>query len=311
MSDTGFDVDYLVVQGIKHQGDSDETGKAIVEKVGLGLKRFAKSGSNDRVVFGTKNSEHITARDMVVREAKILARLKHPNIVQVADLRFSQDQNEATLYEQVLEGKKLSEVVQELRSQKDGKNKILDIFKQLASAVDYCHSQGIVYRDLKPDNILVDISEDRPRVQLVDFGVAIDTKNPSFIDTRSSVQPEMYMTSEAWQEKTHLFTNKAMDYQTFGVVFYEALVGEYPFRYISQTDPEKNRRKAHGREDILRLDGVPEDARVYFSNLLSYDQQDRVAGGSLSEMVAKVEECYLNKSTNSALARLRQLIKAK
>lgn len=106
---------------------------------------------------------------------------------------------------------------------------ILSIAEQVASGIDYAHSQGRVHRDITPSNILLE-SDSRGRVAISDFGIAklfgvfdthITSEEPSFEGTPAYVAPEVF-TGEA-------DTTPLTDIYSFGVVVFQMIVGRCPF----------------------------------------------------------------------------------
>ena len=125
-------------------------------------------------------------------------------------------------------------------------HKILDVFTQIANAIDYTHSKKIIHRDLKPENVVYRMENGRIITYLTDFGIAeiLEGTKSSFY-TKTAAGTFYYMAPEAWDPKAR--KSKAMDIYSFGVMLYEALEGhvpfkaEYPaimFQHISEKIPE-------------------------------------------------------------------------
>jgi serine/threonine protein kinase len=156
-----------------------------------------------------------------LREAKAAAQLRHPHIVPVFDAGRDGD----TLYiaSAFIHGRPLSETTEERGTDFPRAAKLV---RELAEALAYAHEQGIVHRDVKPDNILVD---DQDRVHLMDFGLAARqdetarlTNDGAVMGTPSYMAPEQAVgnTAEA---------GPAADQYAAGVVLYELLTGKVPF----------------------------------------------------------------------------------
>ena len=109
-----------------------------------------------------KNDQSFVAR--LTREATVVANLTHPNIVQVHDLVTSE--NIPFLVMQFIEGKTLKDVMLE---RKLTPNEVLDILRPVGEALTYAHSRGVLHRDVKPSNIMIDKDGN---VFLTDFGLA-------------------------------------------------------------------------------------------------------------------------------------------
>jgi len=169
------------------------------------------------------------------REAKAVAGLRHPNIVQVYD--FDTHDNHPYLVMEYLKGPSLANLLRELH--KSGAKltlaQIAQLLKSLAAGIDYAHSQGIVHRDIKPANIILnnksgDYSVDHlpPDTECVitDFGL-VRIANSS-TQTASGVVSgtPAYMSPEQAQGNP---VDHRSDTYSLGIVLYEMLAGRLPF----------------------------------------------------------------------------------
>ena len=98
------------------------------------------------------------------REARIVARLDHPNIVPIYD--YAEHEGQPYLVIKYIEGQTLKEVI---AAEPPPLERIVDLMSTVAAALDYAHSQGVLHRDLKPSNILID---NNGVAYLTDFGLA-------------------------------------------------------------------------------------------------------------------------------------------
>lgn len=105
-----------------------------------------------------------------LREAQLLAGLKHPTIVHIYDFYIS-DYGLPYYAMEYVEGVSLRNFLSS-ESKHLNVNDFSEIFKGIASALDYSHKKGIVHRDLKPENIMLTISENRVIPKIFDFGIA-------------------------------------------------------------------------------------------------------------------------------------------
>ncbi len=155
-------------------------------------------------------------------EARTLAGLQHVHILPVFDYG---DQNDILyLVMPLLPGKNLSD---RLRAGRLEMTEVARLFRQMASALDYAHQRGFLHRDIKPGNVLLD---DSGNVLLADFGLTrmIDHNEMSRLTSDSTVVgTPAYMSPEQGQG---MELDSRSDLYSLGVVLYEMLTGDVPFR---------------------------------------------------------------------------------
>jgi serine/threonine protein kinase len=150
------------------------------------------------------------------REARVLARLSHPNIPAVYDVVFGPD--EFLIVFQFVEGKTLRGILED-----EGAAELSQVqswFRQIASALDHAHSEGMVHRDIKPDNII--ITPDRESAYLVDWGIALSQEEASRLTSGGWIGTPGYMSPE--QQSGDNIDSRS-DLYSLGVTLYEALAG--------------------------------------------------------------------------------------
>lgn len=170
------------------------------------------------------------AREFVRRfraEAAILARIQHPNAVSVYDFGFVG--GNPYLVMELLPGKSLREVIRERRLRIEA---VLRIGEDVCRAIHHAHLQGVVHRDLKPDNIIVTKSDDgSDRAIVLDFGIAkirdaeLDigtpmTKQGVIVGTPQYTSPEQIRGGEI---------DGRSDLYALGIILYELVAGGLPF----------------------------------------------------------------------------------
>src|SRR3954466_2047932 len=158
-----------------------------------------------------------------VREAQAVARLNHPNIVQVYD--FGEEGDIAYLVMEFIKGKELKTFFD--ASERFDLKEAVRIMAELCEALDFAHNAGIIHRDIKPANVMIDA---QGRTKLTDFGVARvqDSDKTSVERTQAGpmVGTPAYMSPE---QITGGNIDKRTDVFSAGIILYQFLTGEKPF----------------------------------------------------------------------------------
>jgi len=182
-----------------------------------------------RVAIKTILKSHLdedTAKDYsmrFVREAQAVARLNHPNIVQVYD--FGEEGDIAYLVMEFIKGKELKTFFD--ANERFDLKQAVRIMCELCDALDFAHNAGIIHRDIKPANVMLDA---QARTKLTDFGVARvqDSDKTSVERTQAGtmVGTPAYMSPE---QITGGQIDKRTDVFSAGIILYQFLTGEKPF----------------------------------------------------------------------------------
>lgn len=160
------------------------------------------------------------------REARTIARLQHPNIVQIYSTGTTPN-GQPYLAMQYVAGGTLQAQLERMtaQGQRLQPTAALQMMQQVAEALATAHAAGIIHRDLKPSNILLD-STYRPIV--TDFGIAaVDTATTRLTQTGIVMGTPFYMSPEQIQGQGNV--NGRSDIYTLGVILYELLAGRVPF----------------------------------------------------------------------------------
>ncbi|MBV8759252.1 MAG: protein kinase [Deltaproteobacteria bacterium] len=193
-------------------------------------------------------------RDRLLREAKAMARLEHPNVVRVYEV--GSDRGRLFIAMEFVDGVTLTAWLQERRTWRD----VAAMFQQVGAGLAAVHGAGLVHRDFKPDNVLVD---QRGRARVADFGLARldDNSAPQLTKTGVMMGTPGYMAPE---QQFGSGVDARADQYSFCVALREALGGR-PL-------------------DDTRWKAVPEAVRAVVTRGLSYDPDERYA--SLEALLA-------------------------
>ena len=183
-------------------------------------------------------------QERFLQEARTVARLSHPNIVQIYD--FGQEENQLYIVMEFILGKNLQQYLQELRA--EGKwlelPEAVQLVKQVLLALDYGHKHGVLHRDLKPDNIMLkaDAVEDLSfRPVITDLGLAklaggdVETQVGTAMGTPAYMSPEQAL---------GLTAQATSDIYSSGILLYELATGRLPFDVKTLVEAVK----AHGQQ---------------------------------------------------------------
>jgi len=154
------------------------------------------------------------------REARIVARLEHPNIVPIYD--YDEHAGMPYLVMKFIDGPTLKRLA---FKQGLSLHETADLLAEIAAALDYAHAQGILHRDMKPSNILIDREG---RAYITDFGLArIAQAGESTISHDMMLGTPYYISPEQAQGERDL--DKTTDIYSLGVILYELVTGQVPF----------------------------------------------------------------------------------
>ncbi len=234
-----------------------------------------------KLLLASPGDQGTQGRQRLVREAQAMARISHPNVIAVHDVGTIGDRVFFAM--EYVEGQDLGAW---LEAQPRSAAEILDVFLQAGQGMVAAHEAGLVHRDFKPSNVLVD---ERGRARVLDFGLArrgaeqdateadapsasfsnhlaIDlTKTGAVMGTPAYMAPEQFAGAQ---------TDARTDQFSYGVALYEALAGERPF--AGKTVPALS---AHVLAGELRRDERPESIPVHvwtaIRQALSREPSDR------------------------------------
>jgi len=260
------------------------------------IKKIASGGMadvflGDDLKLGRKVAIKILAanyagdRNFVARfksEAQILARLNHPNIVQVYD--WGEFNSSYFICIEYVEGESLKEIIE-----KKGPlppETVIDYAIQISGALLMAHKNNLIHRDIKPQNILV---TPEGKVKVTDFGIAKSlttdvTKTLNIIGTAHYISPE--------QAKGE-FLDHRTDIYSLGIVLYEMLTADVPFRGGSSIDISLKHINEKPLKPSEIMDNVPGKLEKIIMHCLEKDPQNRYP--TVKEMIGDLQKYNTNK----------------
>ncbi len=159
-----------------------------------------------------------------LREARVLARVRHPNVVELLDLGTYEDRHYLVM--EHLEGESLESVLQ--RGTRMDADQATSVLLPIAAALSTLHSGGLLHRDVKPDNVLLALDEEgRVVPKLVDFGLAKELAELPTGSHHTIAGTPHYMSPE--QARGSLDLDARVDQYAFGVMLYRVLTGAMPY----------------------------------------------------------------------------------
>jgi serine/threonine protein kinase/Flp pilus assembly protein TadD len=231
----------------------------ILEKLGeggMGVVYKARDTKLDRLVALKFLPPHLTSefeeKERFIHEAKAASALNHTNITTIYEI--DEFEGQMFIVMEYCEGKTLKQVIQkETLSMK----KILDIGIQVCEGLTAAHKKEIVHRDIKSDNIMV---TKEGQVKITDFGLAKLKGATKLTKTRSTLGTLAYMSPEQAQGEE---VDSRSDIFSFGVVLYEMITGQLPFKgehqaaiiysLINEAPEPLTRYKANVPEGLQRI----------------------------------------------------------
>lgn len=219
------------------------------------------------IILKTLNTQQL--KDKVVlkrfkREAKILAKLNHPNIIKVLD--FGTYQNHFYISFEHFNSSNLKKYIEQNRLTIGQKKSIL---LQLAKGSSFAHKHKIVHRDIKPENILIN---QQLEVKIADFGLSLILDETSLTNKQSIVGTPSYMSPEQIQGGT---LSAQSDLFSLGIVGYELFLGENPYVGADLNTTLNNILQGNTSKIAAGTAELPASIRKVLQSLLQNDQELR------------------------------------
>ena len=259
----------------------------LLESIGAGgsasvwRARHTLLGSEHAVKLLQAPSAEVASR--LLREGRVQARLRHPNIVPVTDLVQSEER--VALVMEYIAGGTLLERLQ--RGGAMAPEEALRVFAGMLAGLKVAHQAGVLHRDLKPANVLMD--DGRPRI--ADFGLARVTEatlDPKLTREGFAMGTPGYMAPEQWADPTHI--DERADLFAMGVMLYELLTCRSPF--VGQSAAEVLQNTVVGRYEDLRTLNPSLDLKLVqaVDACLRPHREERVASATALEQLLGLVE---------------------
>jgi DNA-binding beta-propeller fold protein YncE len=205
---------------------------ALIARGGMGVVYRATHLALDRPVALKVIARQFAAdeafRERFLRESRLAARLDHPAVVPVFDAR--EEDGELIVAMRLIEGGDLKQRIASRGPLPPAE--AVELLGQVAAALDAAHAAGVVHRDVKPHNILLE----GERAFLSDFGLAKALGDSGVLSGVSVVGTAEYMSPEQWRGEQ---VGPAADVYSLGCVLYECLTGVVPYeRRAGEAEPE-------------------------------------------------------------------------
>jgi len=208
------------------------------------------------------------------REAISASSLSHPNIVELYDV--GEDKGRYYIVMELIEGKTLRQLVKERKTL--SVYEVVDIAKQLSSALAHAHEKNVIHRDIKPHNIIIGSDG---KAKIMDFGIAMISNYTMLTNTNSIIGSVHYLSPEQVSGKG---ADNRSDIYSLGIVIYEMLTGEVPFmgdsainialEHLNNVVPsvkEQNMNVPQSLENIIRKATAKKVSNRYRNSLELYD----------------------------------------
>jgi len=205
------------------------------------------------------------------REIRIMKKVSHPNILKLYEV-FVEDDSFYLVME-LVPGKELFERIID-RGQYSEKH-ASNIIRQIVSAVEYLHSNGIAHRDLKPENLLSSGDDDNEVIKIIDFGLSKKFGDEQLVTSVGSpgyVAPEV-LTAESY--------DKSVDMWSVGVILYILLCGFPPFFADTSTELFKKIIDVKYDFDDPAWDDVSDAPKDIIRHLLVKEPSERITAKQL------------------------------
>ncbi len=280
----------------------------IIRTLGIGSTGVVILLEKDRMKYALKvlrpSSSWGLDEDAVsrfLREEKFLTRISHPNVIKILQSGISHVGNYPYIMMEYVEGRVLTYYIKEKKLTLEQK---IYIISQISAALSAVHKLGVLHRDVKPGNVMV---EDGFKVKLFDFGIAAlrDAATSTHSDLREVVGSPAYMAPEAFGGNGQV--DNRSDIFSLGILAYELITGIKPFQGQNVEAMIDSICNARPVEPCKLVPELPECVQTLLEGMLRKNPEDRFT--SASEVMARINSFGKKSSESSIWTHLKSVIR--
>lgn len=221
--------------------------------------------------YEKKNLMKPEAANAVHSEINNLAELDHPNIMRLYEVIDSR--THVHLVTELCSGTSLFHYTKKLPDQRMPEDTCRVVFRQLMLAVGFMHSKGVVHRDLKLDNILIDAAT--KKIKIIDFGFSLNSKPQQKLDSYCGTPH--YMCPDIVKKTP--YSGFAADIWACGVILYILSAGRLPF--FGEFEADLYRKISIGKYKPLPADVGDQSIRGLFNSIFTPNSRDRATADDI------------------------------
>jgi len=221
-------------------------------------------------VLSPEFCRNASMRSRFEREAKLQAKLSHPNVVKI--LNFLEDEQNIYLVMEFVRGETLAKRLQKGRLDLSECQKIA---LEVLEALRFMHRQGMVHRDVKPSNIIL---TDDGHIKVTDFGIAKTPDSESLTKTGVQVGTVWYMSPEQIRGQ---HVDAAADIYALGVTLYQMVTGQVPFNSESEFEIMRAHVEKNPPLPIHLNPDIPQELNRIILKALAKNPDERIRSAEL------------------------------
>ena len=293
-----------------------------IQELGIGAysKVFRVQNKKTKEIYACKElaKSKINDKEKFKNEINIMSRCDHPSIIKLYEI-FEDSRYIDLVMEQCLGGSLLDRLIKKMEEEDEtySEAEAAIIFKQIITAISYCHNQGICHRDLKMENVLFLTNQKNSPIKIIDFGLSqcvqkkklvqyITGKNYETISMEAPVGTPHYISPEVLKGKY----NQKCDIWSAGVILFVMLGGYFPFDGDTDNDIYKSVSKkkfyfydedwksiSNEAKDLIKHMLCDEDKRYSASDVLKHPWLVKMSPnkkGNVNKINIKHLESYKN-----------------